>query len=74
MPMCMDTCSGIKPLSPRQVVILRRIAEGRENKQIAYDMGITENTVKTHVKEIFYRLEAKDRAHAVALAIRRGLV
>lgn len=61
-------------LSRREHEVLRLIADGRENKQIAQALGITERTVKFHVTSILNKLGAGNRAQAVALAVRRGLL
>jgi len=61
-------------LTPRQLAILRLVAAGQSNQQIADSLGITERTVKFHVTAIFNKLGADNRAQAVALATRRGLL
>jgi DNA-binding NarL/FixJ family response regulator len=61
-------------LTSRQLAILRLVAAGQSNAQIADSLGITERTVKFHVTAIFNRLGADNRAQAVALASRRGLL
>jgi DNA-binding NarL/FixJ family response regulator len=61
-------------LTPRQLAILRLIAAGQSNQQIADSLGITERTVKFHVTALFNKLGADNRAQAVALASRRGLL
>lgn len=61
-------------LSARERDVLRRVAGGRSNKQIAHALGITERTVKFHVTSILNKLGADNRAQAVALAARRGLL
>lgn len=65
---------GTEELSPRELDVLHSIAAGNSNKMIAYRLGISENTVKGHVKEIVGKLHATDRANAVFLAMRRGLI
>lgn len=60
-------------LTPRQVNILRLIAAGNANKQIAHQLGISEQTVKSHVTSIMSKLGANDRTHAVAIGITRGI-
>jgi DNA-binding NarL/FixJ family response regulator len=64
----------IAPLTRRETQILNYVAEGNTNKQIADILGISEQTIKNHVKAILYKLNANDRAHAVALAIRNGWI
>jgi len=58
------------PLTVREIQILSHIANGNTNKQIAYVLSISEQTIKNHVSAILRKLNANDRAHAVALAIR----
>jgi len=62
------------PLTPKEVQILSRIAEGNSNKRIANILGISEQTIKNHVSAILRKLNANDRAHAVFLAIRNGWI
>jgi DNA-binding NarL/FixJ family response regulator len=62
------------PLSPREVEILQKIAYGSTTKEVADQLGISFHTVKTHLERIFEKLGANDRAQAVAIAIRQGLV
>ena len=65
---------GQETLTPSETKILQEIVAGKSNKEIAYDLNISENTVKTHVKNIFEKLGVSDRTSAATLAIRRGLV
>jgi DNA-binding NarL/FixJ family response regulator len=65
---------GGDPLTEREVEVLRRIAEGDRNRDIGERLGITEDTVKVHVKRIMDKLGAKDRTQAVAIGIRRGVI
>ncbi len=60
------------PLTKREAQILNYIAAGNSNKQIAYILSISEQTIKNHVSSILRKLNANDRAHAVALAMRNG--
>ena len=60
-------------LTPRELEILKKIAEGRANKEIGELLQLSENTVKNHVKSILSKLNAKDRTHAVTEALKRGL-
>ncbi|MFT3762298.1 MAG: response regulator transcription factor [Pseudoxanthomonas sp.] len=61
-------------LTNRELQVLDRVAEGRSNKLIAHELGITPDTVKAHVKSILSKLQAKDRTHAVTIALRRGFM
>lgn len=62
------------PLSRREVEILQKVAYGSTTKEVASQLGISPHTVKTHLERIFEKLGANDRAQAVAIAIRQGLV
>ena len=64
--------SGV--LSEREREVLRLIAQGQSNKQIGRQLSITERTVKFHVTSIFNKLGADNRAQAIAVAARRGLL
>lgn len=61
-------------LSEREVAILTLVAGGNANKQIAWKLSISEDTVKTHMKSIFTKLGVSDRTHAVTIAARRGII
>jgi DNA-binding NarL/FixJ family response regulator len=60
-------------LTPREVDVLRLIAGGNANKEIAAQLSLTEETVKGHVKNILAKLGAKDRTHAVTIGLKRGI-
>jgi DNA-binding NarL/FixJ family response regulator len=62
------------PLSKREAEILQMVAYGSTTKEVAHDLGISPHTVKTHLERIFEKLGANDRAQAVAIAIRKGIV
>jgi DNA-binding NarL/FixJ family response regulator len=66
--------AGTQPLSPREVEVLRRMADGMANKNIAFELGISEHTVKFHVASILAKLSAASRAEAVAIGLRRGYI
>ena len=61
-------------LTEREVEVLRHIAEGNRNRDIAEKLFISEETVKVHVKHIMDKLGAADRTQAVAIAVRRGII
>jgi DNA-binding NarL/FixJ family response regulator len=61
-------------LSGREVEVLREVADGNANKRVARRLGISEETVKAHMKSILSKLGANDRTHAVTIAIRRGII
>ena len=66
--------AGEETLTPREVEVLRHVAEGNRNKDIADRLLISEETVKVHVKHVMDKLGASDRTEAVAIAIRRGII
>jgi two-component system NarL family response regulator len=61
-------------LSPREVEVLALVSGGNSNKAIAARMGISEDTVKAHMKSILRKLNARDRTHAVTVGLRRGII
>jgi len=61
-------------LTPAEVSVLRLIADGNANKQIADQLSISEETVKSRVKNILSKLDANDRTHAVTIALKRGII
>ena len=61
-------------LSAREMEVLALIVKGRGNKQIAYQLGIAEHTVKNHVKNILSKLSVDDRTQAATAAIQRGII
>jgi DNA-binding NarL/FixJ family response regulator len=65
---------GHEDLTPRELEVLELIREGNKNKQIAYELGISETTVNFHIKNSVDKLQANDRTHAVTIALRRGLL
>jgi DNA-binding NarL/FixJ family response regulator len=65
---------GSEELTPAEANILRMIVGGMSNKEIAFALDISENTVKTHARNIFDKLGVSDRTSAATTAIKRGLV
>lgn len=61
-------------LTPRELEILKMIAGGMGNKQVAYRLKISEKTVRNHISHIYEKLEIYDRSQAVLYAVRKGLV
>ncbi len=61
-------------MSQRVTEVLRLLALGRENKQIAAELGISEATVKTHLRTLYEQLDVRNRAEAVAVALRLNLI
>lgn len=66
--------SGGDELTPREIDVLKLIASGNANKEIADHLSIGEASVKSHVANILSKLGAKDRAHAVVLGLQRGIM
>jgi len=66
--------AGDEPLSPREIEVLKLVAKGTSNKLIASDLQISEETVKVHMKHIMEKLAARDRTHAVTIAVKRGFI
>jgi DNA-binding NarL/FixJ family response regulator len=66
--------AGDDALSPREIQVLRELARGNANREIAEILNVTEGTVKVHMKSIIAKLGAKDRTHAVLLALKRGIL
>jgi two-component system NarL family response regulator len=61
-------------LTDRELTVLQKLAHGQSTKQVADEIFVSEETVKSHLKQIFRKLGARDRTQAVAEALRRGLV
>lgn len=59
-------------LSKREVQVLRVVADGNSNQRAADQLGLSEDTIKAHMKTILQKLDARDRTHAVMIAMRRG--
>ena len=65
--------ADLDDLTPRERDVLALIAQGRSNKRIAFELGISEKTVKTHVGHMFGKLGVTDRTQAAVLAVQSGL-
>jgi two-component system NarL family response regulator len=61
-------------LSAREIEVLRLVANGNSNRRAALLLGVTEDTIKAHMKSILAKLSANDRTHAVMIAINRGIL
>jgi DNA-binding NarL/FixJ family response regulator len=61
-------------LTEREIAILRLVAIGKANKQVGAELGLSEETIKGHLKNIFSKLDVADRTHAVTVAARRGII
>ena len=69
-----DLGALLVPLSPREMEILQHIAQGKSNKEIAYELGISRQTVKNHMTSILRKLAVNDRTQAAIYALRRGWI
>ncbi len=61
-------------LSSREIEVLKVVSSGRGNKQVAAQLVLSEETVKTHMRNILAKLNARDRTHAVMIALQRGII
>jgi DNA-binding NarL/FixJ family response regulator len=61
-------------LTEREIEVLREVAAGEANKVVADRLAISEETVKAHMRSIFFKLGANDRTHAVTIALKRGII
>jgi DNA-binding NarL/FixJ family response regulator len=61
-------------LTVRETEVLRRVAAGQSNKQIAIELAVSESTIKAHIHSILPKLNADDRTHAVTIALKRGIL
>jgi DNA-binding CsgD family transcriptional regulator len=68
------TVTARQPLSRREYQVLQLISDGLENQAIAKSLFVSVETIRTHVKSILRKLHARDRAHAVAVAFRLGVL
>ena len=70
----LQASSPLEELTPREIDVLRQLALGRANKDIAAALSISEETVKSHVGNLLGKLEAENRSHAIVQALKRRLV
>ena len=70
----LDERAAQPTLTPREIQVMERVAEGKRNKEIASLLGISEETVQVHLKNIFVKLKVSERTAAVNVALRRGIV
>ena len=69
-----ETRKAVKGLSPREAEVLSAAAQGLANREIGERLGISENSVKMHLRRSFFKLGANDRTEAVTLARRQGIL
>jgi DNA-binding NarL/FixJ family response regulator len=74
LPMPAREGPGAPQLSEREVEVLDGMARGRSNAQIGRELYLSEDTIKTHARRLFRKLEVADRAQAVAVGFRTGLL
>lgn len=70
----LEECSQRKQLSEREREVLEYLIKGRSNKEIAAKLYISEETVKSHLKSLFLKLQVRDRTEAAITAVRHGIV
>ncbi len=70
----LDERAAAPTLTPREIQVMELVAEGRRNKEIAGLLGISEETVQVHLKNIFAKLKVSERTAALNVALRRGIV
>jgi len=63
-----------RELTVREVEVLQHLAHGRSNEETARALFLSVETIKTYVRHVLEKLDAKNRTHAVAIALRRGLI
>lgn len=63
-----------EPLTPRELDVLGQVAAGNSNRAVAQQLGLSEDSIKAYMKKIMGKLAARDRTHAVMIAIRRGIL
>lgn len=66
--------SAEEQLSDREIAILEQVAAGKANKLVAWELSVSEETVKAHMRTIFQKLGVNDRTQAVTTALRRGII
>ena len=62
------------PLTERELQVLRGMSQGKSNSEIGKELFLSEDTIKTHARRLFRKMEVSDRAQAVANGFRQGLV
>lgn len=62
------------PLSQREITVLELVASGKSNKLVAWELDVSDETVKAHLRSIFSKLDVSDRTQAVTTALRRGII
>src|ERR1700733_14002027 len=65
---------GEESLTPREIEVLQQVSGGNRNREIGEYLGISEDTVKVHLRRIMDKLQARDRTQAITIAVRRGII
>jgi DNA-binding NarL/FixJ family response regulator len=63
-----------QPPTPREIQVLQLVSDGLVNREIGQQLFLSEETVKSHIRHLLAKLQARSRAHAVAVGLRRGLI
>jgi DNA-binding NarL/FixJ family response regulator len=63
-----------EPLTERETAVLACVAGGNSNRAVAAELGVSEDTIKSHMSSVLAKLKAQDRTHAVTIAVRRGII
>lgn len=71
---CLDERAAHRPLTPREVEVLQLVSQGKRNKEIAALLGLSDDTVPVHLKNVFAKLQVRDRTAAVNVGLRRGIL
>ena len=66
--------ASYKDLTDREMEVLQHMAEGKTNREIGYDLGISQKTVEKHLESIYSKLKVNSRVEAAVLAVEKGLV
>lgn len=66
--------AAVDPLTDREISVLELVAAGKSNKLIAWDLSLSEDTIKGHLRSIYSKLDVADRTQAVTVALRRGII
>ncbi len=71
---CTETGSGVQRLTVRETEVLARLVTGESNSDIARQLVVSHDTVKTHISNLLSKLQARDRTHAAVIGLRLGLI
>ena len=74
IPLVTPRASSAQDPTPREIEVLQLVSDGLVNREIGTRLFLSEETVKSHIRHILAKLQARSRAHAVAIGFRRGLI